>query len=156
MGADDVLSIIVWRQAELTRDVIVRPDGKISLPLVGDIQASGLTPERLRLLLVERFGLYVTDPEVVVVVRAINSRRVFIVGAVAKPGVYQLVESMTVLQLIAVAGGLTDFAKRDSIVIARRVDGRNVSISFDYAALVSGQQLEQNILLLPGDTVVVR
>jgi polysaccharide export outer membrane protein len=156
IGREDVLTILVWRQETLSRDVVVRPDGKISLPLVGDIQASGLTPERLRLLLVERFGLYVTNPEVTVIVRAISSRRVFITGAVAKAGAYPLSDSMTVMQLIATAGGLTDFARKDAIAIVRRVDGKNVSISFDYAAFASGQQLEQNILLLPGDTVVVR
>jgi polysaccharide export outer membrane protein len=156
IGPDDVLAITVWQQRDLTTEALVRPDGKISFPLIGDIQAAGLTPERLRQRLIEALGTFVQSPQVSVQVRQINSRRAFITGAVVKPGGYQLSESMTVVQLIAMAGGLTVFAKADAIAIVRRVDGKNVSIPFDYAAFVSGQQLEQNIPLLPGDTVVVR
>jgi polysaccharide export outer membrane protein len=156
IGPDDVLLIMLWQLKEASGEVVVRPDGKISLPLVGDIPAAGLTPDRLRQRLIEAFSRLVQNPDVTVQVRQINSRKVFIVGEVVKPGAYQLSGSMTVLQLIATAGGLTNFAKRDAIVISRRVDGKNVNISFDYAAFVSGQQLEQNVLLVPGDTVVVR
>jgi polysaccharide export outer membrane protein len=156
IGPDDVLTITVWGQNDLAADVLVRPDGKISLPLVGDIQAAGVTPEQLRQRLIEALARFVQSPAVAVQVKAINSRRVFIVGAVAKPGVYQLSDSLTVVQLIAMAGGLTDFADRNAILITRRMDGKNVSLSFDYAAFVRGQQLEQNIPLLPGDIVVVR
>lgn len=156
IGSGDVLTVTVWRQDDLGRDVLVRPDGKISFPLVNDIQAAGLTPEQLRQGLVETLRIFLQDPRVTVQVKSINGHRVFIVGAVARPGAYQLSDAMTVVQLIAVAGGLTDFARKDAIAIVRRVDGKSVSLSFDYAAFVSGQQLEQNILLLPGDTVVVR
>ena len=155
IGTADALTITVWRQPELGANVIVRPDGKISLPLVNDVQAVGLTPERLSQRLVEALGAFVQSPQVTVQVREINSRRVFITGAVNKPGAYLLSDSMTVMQLIATAGGVTVFADRDAILIARRVDGKGVSLSFDYAAFVSGQ-LDQDIPLLPGDTVVVR
>jgi polysaccharide export outer membrane protein len=155
IGHDDALTIAVWRQPELSVDVLVRPDGKISLPLVGDVQAAGLTSDRLRQTLVEAYKRFVQDPGVTVIVRQISSRKVYIVGSVVRPGVYQLADSMTVLHLIATAGGLADSARKDAIVIVRRVDGKNVSIPFDYAAFVAGDQLDQNILLRPGDTVVV-
>jgi polysaccharide export outer membrane protein len=156
ISPDDALTIVVWREPAMSGDVLVRPDGKISLPLVGDVQAAGLTPDRLRQTLVEAWKPFVQDPNVTVQVRQISSRKVFIVGHVVTPGVYPLNDSMTVLQLIATAGGLADGARQDAMVIARRVDGKNVNIAFDYAAFVGGQQLEQNPLLLPGDTVVVR
>ena len=155
IGPDDALTIVVWRHPDVSGDVLVRPDGKISLPLVGDVQAAGLTPDRLRQTLVEAWKPFVSDPNVIVQVRQISSRKVFIVGYVVRPGAYPLNDSMTVLQLIATAGGLADVARKDAIVIARRVDGKHVNIAFDYAAFVGGQQLEQNILLQPGDTVVV-
>ena len=156
IGPDDVLTIVAWQQKDLSAEVVVRPDGKISLPLIGDVQAAGLTPDQLRRSLNEGFKAFLSDPAVSVQVRQINSRRVFIVGQVTRPGVYQLTDSMTVLQLIATAGGLTEFTRGDAIVIARRVDGKNVNIPFDYAGFVSAPQPQQNILLLPGDTVVVR
>ena len=114
IGPDDLLTVVFWRDKDLTTDATVRPDGKISLPLIGDIQAAGERPEQLRLRLIEALSKFVQSPAVSVQVKAINSRRVFIVGAVAKPGGYQLSDSLTVVQLIAMAGGLTDFARRDA------------------------------------------
>ena len=156
IGSGDVLAIAVWRYPDVSTEVVVRPDGKISVPLVNEIQAAGLTPERLRQTITAALGLYLENPSVTVQVKAVNSRQVFVVGQVAKPGAYPLNQSMTVIQLLAAAGGLTNFAKSNAVVIVREVGGSSVTIPFDYAAFVSGQQLNQNIALMPGDTVIVR
>jgi polysaccharide export outer membrane protein len=137
-------------------DVVVRPDGRISLPLIGDIQAAGLTPTALQQAVTAALSRYWTNPLVTVQVKEVKSRNVFVIGQVVRPGAYPLRGPMTVLQLLATAGGLTDFARKDAVAIVRQVDGMTVSIPFDYAGVVSGQQLEQNIALAPGDTVVVR
>ena len=155
IGPDDVLRFSVWGNPDLSDEVLVRPDGKISLPLIGDVQAAGLTPEQLRQTVTTGLERLVTNPAVTIQVTATNSRQVYAVGQVARPGVYQLTGSMTVLQLLAAAGGLTDFARKNAVVITRHVDGKSINIRFDYAAFVRGEQLEQNILLMPGDVVVV-
>ena len=156
IGPDDVLVVLFWRDKDSSGEHVVRPEGKISLPLIGEVQAAGLTPEQLRRAVTAQRGLGETDPSVTVQVKEANSRKVFVVGQVAKPGMYPLSHSMTVLQLLATAGGLSDFARKDAVVITRRVNGTSINIPFDYGALISGQQMEQNILLQPGDTVVVR
>jgi polysaccharide export outer membrane protein len=155
IGTDDVLSVVYWRDKEMSTDVSVRPDGKISLPLLDDLQAAGLTPIELRDRLVEQSKRYIEDPSVTVVVRQINSRKVFITGEVAKPGPYPLTGPTTVLQLLALAGGLREYADAKKIVIVRVEGGRQVSYAFNYKDAASRRNLRQNIELKPGDTVIV-
>jgi polysaccharide export outer membrane protein len=155
IGADDVLSIVFWRDKELTTDVNVRPDGKISLPLLNDVQATGLTPAQLRERIVEESKKYVEDPNVTVVVKQINSRKVFITGEVRKPGPYPLTGPTTVLQLISIAGGLADYAKTEKITVVRIENGKPVSYRFNYKQVIDGKRLAQNIELKPGDTIII-
>jgi len=155
IGADDVLSIVFWRDKELTADVTVRPDGKISLPLLNDVQASGFTPAQLKDRIVEESKKYVEDPNVTVVVKQINSRRVFIAGEIRKPGPYPLTAPTTVLQLLSIAGGLGDFAKSEKITVVRTENGKQVSYKFNYKEVIQGKKLAQNIELKPGDTIVI-
>ena len=155
IGPGDVLGIVFWREKELSGDVAVLPDGRITLPLINEMAAAGLTPEQLRAALIEAARQFVTDPTATVVVRQVNSRRVFVTGMVAKPGQYPLYQTMTVLQLIATAGGLLEYAKGDEVVIIRREPGQIVSFSFKYKEVMRGKNLHQNIDLKPGDTVVV-
>ncbi|HET7695291.1 MAG TPA: polysaccharide biosynthesis/export family protein [Vicinamibacterales bacterium] len=155
IGPGDVLGVVFWREKELSGDVAVLPDGRITLPLLNEIPAAGLTPEQLRNQLVEAARQFVKDPTATVVVRQVNSRRVFVTGMVAKPGQYPLYQTMTVLQLIATAGGLLEYAKGDEIVIIRREPGQMVSFSFNYKDVMKKKNLHQNIDLKPGDTVVV-
>jgi polysaccharide export outer membrane protein len=155
IGADDVLGVVFWRDKDMTSDVIVRPDGKITLPLINDIQAAGLTPEQLRVAIETEAGRFVTAASATVVVRQINSRRVFITGQIAKPGPYSLSAPMTVLQLIALAGGLGEFANQEQIIIWRAHQGQQLSFAFNYKAVSQRRNLKQNIVLQPGDTVVV-
>jgi polysaccharide export outer membrane protein len=155
IGPDDVLGIVFWREQDLSSEVAVRPDGKISLPLLNDIQASGLTPEQLRTNLTQAANRYVEDPAVTVVVKTINSRKVFITGEVAKPGPYSLSGPTTVLQLIATAGGVQEYAKLERIVVMRTENGKTISHKFNYKQVTQGKNLQQNIDLKPGDTIVV-
>jgi polysaccharide export outer membrane protein len=160
IGVGDVLYISVLRQQELSSEVVVRPDGKISLPLLGDVHAAGLPPDQLRDVVTTALAKFVIGPVVTVQVRAASARvsahNVFVIGEVARPGMYPLSDSMTVLQLLATAGGLSKFARRDGVVIVRQVDGKSITLPFDYAAVTAGQRLEQNVMLLPGDVVTVR
>ena len=155
IGADDVMSVVFWRDKELSADVTVRPDGKISLPLLNEIQAAGLTPAQLKDRIAEEAKKYVEDPTVTVEVKAINSRKVFITGEVRKPGPYPLTGTTTVLQLIAVAGGLGDYAKGEKITIVRAEAGRQTAFRFNYKEVLNQRKLVQNIELKPGDTVLV-
>lgn len=158
IGPDDVLGIIFWREKDLSGDVVVRPDGRISVPLINEIIAAGLTPEQLREKLNTQAERYVQDPNVAVVVKQINSRRVFITGQVNKPGTYALSDRMTVVQLIALAGGLADYADKENIVVMRtekRPDGSPWSFKVNYAQLMKRVNLLQNIELKPGDTIMV-
>jgi polysaccharide export outer membrane protein len=155
IGPTDVLEVLFWRDKDLSAEVIVRPDGKITLPLLNEIQAGGLTPEQLRLSVLDEARRFVEDPTATVVVKQINSRHVFIMGEVTKPGTYPLAGVTTVLQLLATAGGLTEFAARDEIVVLRSVDGQTVRHRVNYNAVVKGSDLAQNLALRPGDTVVV-
>ena len=155
IGPEDVLQVTFWRDADMSGEVVVRPDGKISLPLLNDVQAAGLTPEQLRARITERARNYVDTPNATVVVKTINSRKVFITGAIEKPGVYPLTGGMTVLQLIATAGGLKEYAKSDEVRVIRNVNGQDVRFEFNYGRVVSGRNLKQNIELKPSDTVVV-
>jgi polysaccharide export outer membrane protein len=155
IGSEDVLTVVFWREKDLSTDVVVRPDGLITLPLLNDVQAAGLTPEQLRTRLTTAAGKYVTEPTVTVVVKAINSRKVFITGQVVRGGPFPLGGPITVLQLIAMAGGLQEFAKGDKIIILRTEDGKSISFPFNYNEVIRGRNLKQNIELKPGDTVLV-
>jgi polysaccharide biosynthesis/export protein len=156
IGPEDVLGILFWRDQEMSGDVTVRPDGMITLPLIRDVKAVGLTPTQLADRIQEAVREYVTDASVTVVVRQMNSRKAFITGEVARPGAYPLgSSSMTVMQLIAVAGGLTEFAQAKSISVMRVEAGKTRTFAFDYRNVAKGKKPEQNMVLKPGDTVVV-
>jgi polysaccharide export outer membrane protein len=155
IGPEDVVGIIVWREAEVSGDVSVRPDGMITLPLVRDIRAAGLTPNELADRIQEALLEFITDPSVTVVVRQMNSRKVFITGEVAKPGAYAMPSSMTVMQLIAVSGGINEFADANAISVMRVEGGKTRTFKFEYKEVAKGKKPEQNIVLRPGDTVVV-
>jgi len=156
IGVDDVLSILFWRDKDLSApDITVRPDGKVTLPLLNDVQAAGLTPEQLRDTVLDAARKYVEDPNPTVIVKEIKSRKVFITGQVEKPGPYPLNGTVTVLQLIATAGGLRDFADGKNISVIRVRDGKQAVFEFNYQDLLKKRYLSQNIELTPGDTVVV-
>jgi polysaccharide biosynthesis/export protein len=155
IGSGDVLAIVFWREQEMSVEVVVRPDGRISIPLLNDVEAVGLTPEDLRQRLVTAAQRVVQDPNVTVVVKQINSRRVFITGQVGKPGPYPLLASMNVLQLISTAGGLLEYADEKNIVIMRTEKGQTTNFKFNYKDVAAGKNLKQNIELKTGDTVVV-
>ena len=155
IGPEDVLSVLYWKDKDMSTDVAVRPDGKISLQLLNDIDAAGLTPEQLRDRLIEESKRYIEDPNITVIVKQINSRKVFVTGEISKPGPYSLTGPTTVLQLIALAGGLRDFADSKNIVILRVENGKPVTYGFNYKDVASRKNLKQNIELKPGDTIVV-
>jgi polysaccharide export outer membrane protein len=153
IGPDDVLAVVYWRDQDMSGEATVRPDGKITLPLVQDVQAAGLTPDQLRDRVQAAAKKFISDPSVTIVVRAIHSRKVFITGMVTRPGPYPINAPTTVLQLIATAGGLLEYAKAKDILIVRPQGGK--PLPFNYKDVVQGKNLTQNILLAPGDTVVV-
>ena len=155
IGPEDLLDISVWKNVELSRVVPVRPDGKVSLPLVNDIQAAGLTPSELRDQIATRLAEYIPAPEVSVMVREVHSRKVAVVGAVKMPGRYEMKSPMTVLEALALAQGLTDFASRDRIVVLREVNGKTSQIPFNYRKIGDDASSQQNFFLRPGDIVVV-
>ena len=155
IGPEDVLSIVYWHEKDMTSDVTVRPDGKISLPLLNDVPAAGLTPAQLRDRLIDASKKFFEDPSVTVVVKEMNSRKVFITGEVVKPGSYPLTGPTTVLQLISIAGGLRDYADSKNIVIIHTENGRPTSYLFNYKDVVSRRNLRQNIELKSGDTIIV-
>jgi polysaccharide export outer membrane protein len=155
IGPDDLLSIVFWRDKDMSADVVVRPDGKISLPLLNDIQAAGLTPEQLRDQLTKAASKYVEEPNATVVVKEVRSRKVFITGMVVKGGTFQLVGDMNVMQLIALAGGLQEYADSQNIVVLRTENGQQQRLHFNYKDVVKGKDVKQNIALKPGDTVIV-
>jgi len=156
IGVGDVLAVAVWREPEASvPETVVRVDGRIALPLIGDLVAAGLTPAELQSSFAEKLSQYIRQPVVAVVVKAINSRRIYVVGAVRKEGPINLIRPMTVLQAIDEAGGLADFAKKSKIYVLRTVDGKQVKLPFDYKAVVKGSHLEQNIVLMPDDTIFV-
>ena len=156
IGKDDVLSINVWKEAEISRSVPVRSDGRISLPLVGEVQAAGNTPLKLEQDITAKLKNYIAEPEVTVIVQQVNSQKFNILGMVNKPGLYPITNSPTVLDAIAIAGGFRDFAKQKSIYILRQnPDGTQTRIPFNYKDVVKGKNTEQNIKLQPRDTVVV-
>ena len=155
IGPQDVLDIDVWQEAELTRTVPVRPDGRISLPLVNDVQAAGLTPTELATDLTTKFKKFVTDPQVTVIVTQINSQRVYILGQASRPGAYPLLPGMTVLQALSSAGGFTIFADTKKIYVLRKEGGKQQKFPFNYKEVIAGKNQEQNIELKAGDQIVV-
>lgn len=154
IGADDNLHVSVWKEPELTATLPVRPDGMISLPLLNDVQAAGLTPMQLAASIQEKLKKYVTDPRVTVVVTAMNSQRVYATGEVLHTGAMPLLPNMTVLQALASAG-FTQFANTKGIYVLRFESGRQQKIPVNYKQLVKGEAMEQNLILKPGDTIVV-
>lgn len=155
IGPEDVLGVVFWREPDLSGDVTVRPDGRITIPVIGEIQAAGRKPDILQDEIAKAAGKYITSVNVVVIVRTINSRKVFVTGRVTTPGAYPLVQPLSVMQAIALAGGLTEFADPKGITILRNEHGKSRTVQFNYQDVARGKSLEQNILLLPGDTVVV-
>ena len=155
IGPEDVLGVVFWREKDLSTDAAVRPDGKITVPLLNDLPAAGLTPDQLRDRIQTAASKFVEDPSVTIVVKAINSRKVFITGQIAKPGQYPLAGPTTVMQLIATAGGVSEFADTDKILIMRTEAGKQTAKRFNYEDVLDGKNLNQNIELQPGDTVVV-
>jgi polysaccharide export outer membrane protein len=155
IGAEDLLSVVFWRDKELSADVVVRPDGRISLPLLNDVYAVGFTPEQLAGELMKAASKYIEDPTASVIVKEIRSRKVFILGQVGKPGPYPLTSDMTVLQLIAIAGDILEYADAKNITVVRPENGREHRFKFNYRDVLKGKKIEQNIKLKPGDTVIV-
>jgi polysaccharide biosynthesis/export protein len=156
IGADDVLAINVWKEPEISRSVPVRSDGKVSLPLVGEVQASGQTPKQLETEISKKLTNYISEPEVTVIVQQIKSQRFNILGQVTKPGTYPLSNPTTVLDAIALAGGFRDFAKKKSIYVLRQTpDGSSSRLPFNYKDVIKGKDPQQNIRLEPRDTVYV-
>ena len=154
IGPEDALHIAVWREADLTASLPVRPDGKISLPLLDDVQAAGLTPKQLANSITEKLKKFLADPRVTVVVTQINSKRIYLVGEVLHVGATPMLPNMTVLQALSSAG-LNQFANTKRIYVLRTENGKQQKLPVNYRKLVKGEQIEQNYLLQPGDTIVV-
>jgi len=155
IGPQDVLDISVWKEPEVSRVLPVRPDGKISLPLLRDVQAAGLTPSQLEARITEGLTGFITAPDVTVIVTAINSRRIYIVGEMTRPGAYPLLPGMTVLQALSNAGGFTQFANTKNIYVLREENGKQMKYPFNFKDVVKGKKSEQNINLKSGDTIVI-
>ena len=156
IGNDDVLAVNVWKEPDISKSVPVRSDGKISLPLVGEVEAAGQTPLKLEQEIASRLKNFISDPEVTVMVLEVRSLTFNIVGQVGKPGFYPLTRSFTILDAIALAGGFRDFAKEKKIYILRATpDGKETRLRFNYKDVIKGKHPEQNIVLQPGDTLVV-
>ena len=155
IGSEDTLHVSAWKEPDLTATLPVRPDGKISLPLLNDVQAAGLTPMQLASDLTTRLRKYVSEPQVTVVVTQMNSQKVFLLGEVLHTGAVPLSPNMTVLQALSSSGGFTQFAKTKGIYVLRTEDGKQVKHPFNYKDVRAGKNTDQNILLLPGDEIVV-
>jgi polysaccharide export outer membrane protein len=155
IGAGDALEISVWKEPEASAKVMVRPDGVISTPLIKEIQVAGLTPKQAETLITEKLVKVIQEPDVTVVVIGMNSKKIYAIGAVKKEGPIPYTYSMTVMQAISEAGGLTDYAKRNKISVLRNENGKETKFPFRYDEVIKGNHMELNILLLPGDTLVV-
>jgi polysaccharide export outer membrane protein len=154
IGPEDGLHIAVWKEPDLTATLPVRPDGKISLPLLDDVQAAGLTPKQLADTIQERLKKFVADPRVTVVVTQINSKRIYLVGEVGHTGAMPMLPGMTVLQAISSAG-LSQFANTKKIYVLRTINGKQEKLPVNYRKLVKGENMQQNYVLIPGDTIVI-
>jgi polysaccharide export outer membrane protein len=155
IGPEDMLDISVWKEPDVSRVVPVRPDGRISLPLINDVQAAGLSPQQLAGSVAEKLRKYLNEPQVTVIVTAINSQRIFVVGEVLRAGAFPMLPGMTVLQALSSAGGFTTFADVKKIHVMRLRNGKHVELPFNYREVLKGDSAEQNIKLEPGDTIVV-
>jgi len=155
LGPEDAIEISVWKEPELTKQAVVRPDGKVSYPLIGEIQAAGLTVNDLQKEISKRLEKFVTDANVTVILVKAQYYKIYVTGKVNKPGDFVVGRPTTVMQAIAMAGGLTPFAAPGSIVVLRHAEGKEEIYPFDYKSVARGQLLEQNRILLPGDVVVV-
>ena len=155
IGSQDMLDISVWREPDFSRTVPVRPDGKISLPLLNDMQAAGLTPSQLAAELTTSLNKFVTNPQVTIIVTQINSQRFYVLGEAARPGAYTLIPEMTILQALSNAGGFTQYANSKKIYLLREENGKQQKLSFNYKDVIAGKRTEQNIVLKNGDTIVV-
>jgi polysaccharide export outer membrane protein len=155
IGPEDVLEVVFWREKDLSGQVMVRPDGMVSLPLLNDVQAAGLTPEEFRQKILEAAGRYVENPSAAVIVRTINSRKVYVTGEIGKPGAIPLGGPLTVSQLLALAGGPKEYADTKNIAIVRLVNGKPMRFKFNMKDFAKGKNPAQDILLKPGDTVIV-
>jgi polysaccharide export outer membrane protein len=155
IGANDLLNIYVWKETELTQDVIVTPDGKITFPLIGEVVAAGQTVTQLRDAITEKLQKFVTAPEVTVIVKETRSRVVYTIGKVTRPGPYPLAPDMTVIQGLSAAGGFAEWGDTKHVLIIRREGGKETQFKFNYNEYTSGDNMGQNILLKPGDTIVV-
>ena len=156
IGVEDVLNVVFWNAKELSAEVLVRPDGKISLPLLNDVPAAGMTPEQLAESIAKIGTKYVRDSGATVIVKAVYSRKIYVIGEVAKPGPFLLGNEMNVIQAIGEAGGFLETAKKGDIAIVRIEGGKERRYKFNYNDVVRGKNVEQNIRLLPGDTILVR
>lgn len=155
VGSGDVIKISVWKEPEISSTVMVRPDGKISLPLVNDLYITGKTPMEIQQIVGEKLASFVNSPSVTVTVQEIRSKKVYIIGEVGRTGAYQITQPTTILQILTEAGGLLPFAKQKSIYVLRTENGRQERFPFNYKDVLKGKNIEQNIILMPGDTVVV-
>ena len=155
IGVDDLLTVSFWQDKELSAEVVVRPDGKISLPLLGDVAAVGLTPEQLSTVVEKAASKFITEPDATVIVREVRSRKVFVVGEVVRPGVVLLNAEMNVLQVLASVGGLLEFADKSDLTIVRTENGQERRFKFNYSEVLRGRRMGQNIPMQPGDTILV-
>jgi polysaccharide biosynthesis/export protein len=155
IGPMDILNVDVWKEPEISLTVPVRPDGKISLPLLNDVQAAGLTPMQLQVAVTDGLKKFIADPQVTIIVTQINSRRVYVLGEVGHPGAFPMLPHMTVLQAVSSAGGFSQFAKLNGIYVLRTENGHQITYPFNYKDVIRGKKAEQNIELKPGDTIVV-
>jgi polysaccharide export outer membrane protein len=155
IGPNDILTIFVWKETELSRDVIVMPDGKITYPLIGEITAEGLTASELKKAITDKLQNFVTAPEVTVIVKESRSQVVYALGKLTRPGPIALAPGMTVMQALSAAGGFAEWADTKNILIVRREGGKETQLRFNFKEFTAGEKLEQNILLRPGDTLVV-
>lgn len=156
IGNDDVLGISVWKEPDLTKSIPVRSDGKISLPLVGEMQATGKTPSQLEGDITEKLKSFITAPEVTVIVQQVLSRKFNILGEVVRPGAYPLTASTTIMDAIATAGGFRDFAKKSGVYILRKSpDGHQAKLNFNYKDFIKGKNASQNVRLEPNDTIII-
>jgi polysaccharide biosynthesis/export protein len=155
IGAQDVLRIDVWKEDQLTRTVPVRPDGQVTLPLLDDVQAAGLTPMELSVAISDRLKKFVNNPQVTVTVTEINSRRIYVTGEVARSGAFPMLPNMTILQAISSSGGFTQFARTKKIYVLRAENGKSTKLPFNYNDVVKGKEPQESIVLRPGDVIVV-
>jgi polysaccharide biosynthesis/export protein len=152
---NDLLEIFVWKEPDLTREVLVRPDGRVSFPLVQDLQAAGISPPELKKAVEEKLSLFLTEPNVTIIIKAIQSYRIYVLGKVQKAGSIGAEKAVTVLQALALAGGFTDYAKDQEIKILRRLGDENIALDFNYRDVINNKNPAQNITLRSGDVVVV-